>query len=215
MRYHIIMLFLDNGNLAVDHFQHLSMLSYSLFVLSQDSVSPDDLDVVANYLRRFLLYFERQFGPENMRFNVHMLQHARRFLLYFERQFGPENMRFNVHMLQHAVDSRRCLGPAWTISTFNFESWNRKLGLCVTSANGVMDQILIRHLMRSYVHAAVQSDDVAADVRRFVSHVRFSTPRKIAVEVDNNTVVLGKAVQRQEHNNRHDYLPQITSTGGI
>ena len=189
MRYHIIMLFLDNGNLAVDHFQHLSMLSYSLFVLSQDSVSPDDLDVVANYLRRFLLYFERQ--------------------------FGPENMRFNVHMLQHAVDSRRCLGPAWTISTFNFESWNRKLGLCVTSANGVMDQILIRHLMRSYVHAAVQSDDVAADVRRFVSHVRFSTPRKIAVEVDNNTVVLGKAVQRQEHNNRHDYLPQITSTGGI
>ncbi|KAE8752120.1 hypothetical protein FOCC_FOCC001282 [Frankliniella occidentalis] len=168
IRYFAVVLSVNN-RLPQEHFDHLSMLSYSLFILSQDSILEEEFIRAENYLERFLVYFQNS--------------------------FGAGNMRFNVHMLKHVVRSRRLLGPAWTISTFNFESWNMVIGALVTAANGASEQIVIRHMMKSYVHAGVCRNDVADEVKNYVNSVLFGCPRKIAEEINRDTVVLGHPSQ--------------------
>lgn len=169
IRYLSVLCFLGSV-LPVVHKDNLAKLSYALFVTSRDSIAPDELDTAEGYLTSFLRYFQDN--------------------------FGAEKMRFNVHMLQHAIGSRRNFGPAWTISTFNFESWNHKLGLCVTSPKGVAEQIVTRHFLKLYVHTAVHRDDVSAEVKAQMSHLLFSTPRKLSEEVGDGIHVLGRPSPR-------------------
>ncbi|KAK3923610.1 Frizzled and smoothened-like protein O [Frankliniella fusca] len=101
-----------------------------------------------------------------------------RVLVYFQNNFGPGKMRFNIHMLKHVVRSRRMLGPAWTISTFNFESWNGAIGVLVTAANGAIDQIVTKHMLKSYVHAVEVDEDVVVLGRP--TDMVLSGPKKLA-----------------------------------
>lgn len=169
IRYIMVPCFL-NSVLPEVHKENLARLSYALFVSSRDSITQAELDRAEDYLTRFLRYFQDN--------------------------FGAEKMRFNIHMLQHVIQSRRNFGPAWTISTFNFESWNHKLGLCVTSPKGVAEQIVTRHFLKVYVHTAMHRNDVSAEVKAQISHLLFSTPRKLSEQVADGIHVLGRPTPR-------------------
>ncbi|KAJ1526390.1 hypothetical protein ONE63_009531 [Megalurothrips usitatus] len=169
IRYHAVLCFLDN-NLPAHHVEHISMLSYALFVFSQDSIDPADL----------------QRADQNIE----------RFLALFQEYHGAENMRFNVHMLSHAAQSRRLWAPFWTTSTFNFESWNRQLGLWVTSPKSAADQVVARHFLKIYVHSAAHREDISEHVRNHISDQLFATKRKIAAQLEPEIFGLGSGKRR-------------------
>ncbi|KAJ1520359.1 hypothetical protein ONE63_003494 [Megalurothrips usitatus] len=54
---------------------HLELLSHSIYLLSRDITTEEDLETADRYLRGYVELFQHYYGPENMRFNVHMLLH--------------------------------------------------------------------------------------------------------------------------------------------
>lgn len=179
IRYLAVPCFLGTA-LPQAHQDNLAKLSYALFVTSRDSIEPEELDRAEQYLTSFLRYFQDS--------------------------FGPEKMRFNIHMLQHVIRSRRNFAGAWTISTFNFESWNHNLGLTVTSPKGVAEQIVRRHFIKFYVHSAMQRNDVSDRVRAQLEHLLFASPRKLAEAVGDDVHVLGWPRERAATNEEREIL---------
>lgn len=169
IRYHVCVCLLDN-NLDEEYVELMSLLSYSLFVLSRDSITDDEMTRGEEYIELFL----------------------QRFQAYF----GPINMRPNLHFLSHAIKSVKALGPTWTITCCNFESWNAKLGKHITSAIGVFDQILDRHFLRSLLHSSVYRNDISDTIREELLKILFSSPRREGEEIEDDVVVLGRGTQR-------------------
>jgi hypothetical protein len=62
----------------------------------------------------------------------------KKFIQEFENLYSPLKMVYNVHLLSHIVNSVKQTGPLWAISTFHFESNNRKL---VNYVHGTKDPI--------------------------------------------------------------------------
>lgn len=170
IRYFMVLCLMDN-NLDEPYLELVSLLSYCLFVISRDSITAEELNRVRAYIGMFL---ER-----------------------FQRFFGPTNMRANIHFLSHAVKSVMCLGPTWTISCFNFESWNRKVGNNVTSPKGVFDQIIDRHFMKCLLHESVHRNNISREIQDELHTLLFASPRKDAQEIEDGVVVLGNAKPRR------------------
>jgi len=170
IRYFVVVCLLDN-NLDEPCVELVSLLSYSLFVLSRDSIAPEERNRAAQYI---LIFLQR-----------------------FQESFGPVNMRANIHFLIHAVASVISLGPTWTISCFNFESWNRQIGDEVTSPKGVFDQIIDRHFLKSLLHESIYRNDISEHVRDKLHDILFVSPRKVSEETEEGVVVLGTGKQRQ------------------
>ncbi|KAK3918508.1 High glucose sensor RGT2 [Frankliniella fusca] len=162
---------LHENNLDDDYVELVSFLSYALFVLSRDSITPDELNRAEEYIGLFLQRFQAS--------------------------FGAINMRPNVHLLSHAVNSVRSHGPTWTISCFNFESWNAKLGKNITSPKGVFDQMVDRHFLKILLHESLHRHDISDHIREELQTILFSSPRKEAEEIEEAVMVLGIGTRRR------------------
>lgn len=64
-----------------------------------------------------------------------------KYVVDFEKHYGQDRMRFNVHLLDHFTDSVRYNGPAWSNSTFPFEGNMRTIKRCVNGTRGIENQI--------------------------------------------------------------------------
>ena len=89
------------GLLEEDYFQHLLLLVDAIYLLLQDSISPNDIESSSSMLLHFCARMEALYG--------------RRYETY------------NVHMLLHLPDCVRHLGPLWGTSCFWFEGYNGDL----------------------------------------------------------------------------------------
>lgn len=89
------------GFLADDYFQHFLLLVEGIFLLLQDSISPDDLSK-----------------------SEKLIQH---FCFMFGQLYGARYELINVHSLLHLPDVVRDLGPLYCYSLFGFEDLNGNL----------------------------------------------------------------------------------------
>lgn len=98
------------GTLKDVYLHHFVLLSESIFILLQTSISPAEFNKASKNIKEFVKRFQ---------------------YLY-----GKDNMVYNVHLLTHLAECVRNCGPLWCYSNFNFESNN---GLLVSFVRGTTD----------------------------------------------------------------------------
>ncbi|XP_046392434.1 uncharacterized protein LOC124160594 [Ischnura elegans] len=92
------------------HLRHLAMLSSSTYILLKKSITSEEI----NAAHKLLMLYS----------------------FYFQKYFGPEEMRYNVHLLSHVAEGVQNFGPLWTHNAFMYEAQNRylrKLSKCPSS----------------------------------------------------------------------------------
>ena len=89
------------GLLEEEYFQHLLLLVNAIFLLLQDSISPNDIE----------------------RSSLMLMHFCARMETLYEKRYET----YNVHMLLHLPDCVRNLGPLWGTSCFWFEGYNGEL----------------------------------------------------------------------------------------
>ncbi|KAK3924360.1 ATP phosphoribosyltransferase [Frankliniella fusca] len=138
---------------------HFALLSYAVFLISQDEIMSEDLPVINEYLTKYVKLFQKY--------------------------YGLEHMYYNVHLMLHFHDCVMRLGPSFAYSTFGFESWNRKcITLQVHSPQGVVDQIAHRNIIRTLVNVALYLDlDVAPHIKDQLRKILSSTNRDVKFQV--------------------------------
>ena len=82
-------------------YDHYLLFVDAIFILSQESISPEEL--------------------------LHCEELLMKFCCLFSTLYGLNNMSANLHQLLHLHDVVKSLGPLWIYSCFSFESMNGKL----------------------------------------------------------------------------------------
>ena len=91
----------SKGLLIKKYVVHSSMLSTATCILLQKSISKEQLKIAESLLTRYVIYFQKYFGKENMVYNTDLLTHITR---------GVSNW-----------------GPLWTHNCFLYEGKNRHM----------------------------------------------------------------------------------------
>ena len=153
---------------AQEYLNHFALLSQAVFLLSRETISPEDINEAERCID---LYVE-----------------------LFQEYFGEENMRYNLHILKHVVEMVRRWGPLYVQTTTNYESWNHHLVKNVTSPKGSVDQVVDRFLMSSFVTSTLQRDDVSDRVKNNIMSI-LEESLKNFVQVGNAKLV-GRSFRR-------------------
>lgn len=122
-----------------EYLTHFALLSQAVFLISRETISPQDLDEAERCINRYVIGFQQY--------------------------FHPVKMRFNVHILTHVVEMIRRWGPPYVQTTCNFESWNRHIVDKVTSPKGSTDQVVNRFFMSSFVNSALDHPEISDRVK--------------------------------------------------
>lgn len=146
-----------DGFVPARYLRHLGLLSEAIFILSRDSITEQDLAEADRLLTEYVRLFQEY--------------------------FGPENMRYNIHILTHLVQCVRLWGPLWAISTMPYESWNYRLRKCVSSPKGALDQITMRYLMVVLVKGIPFNLNISDEVKALVKFMQDGPPKEYT-EVD-------------------------------
>ena len=157
------------GILPRIYLTHLQLLAQAIFLISKDVVTDEDCNEA-----------ERLFH---------------RYVELFERYFGPENMRYNIHILLHATDCVREWGPMPGQSTSFYEEWNHTLMQTVTSPNARADQIVTRYLMKRFLDNVEDDDGISERVKRKV-YIILEDPRLRQNVTVGGITLLGKCFRR-------------------
>lgn len=131
-----------HGILPLVYLKHLSLLVQAIYNLSQESITPQEMDQSEALLTKF----------------VHR----------FEELFGISHMTFNLHLLTHLIETVRNWGPLWVHTTFAFESWNKRIIDMVTSPKDRVLQIAVRFLMLKFISGAIHDETVAEETRQHI-----------------------------------------------
>ena len=102
------------------YYKHWSLLVYSMHKLLSSKISDYDLNEAERALRKFV-------------FDI-------------ERLYGPEYMKFNVHLLLHIPKAVKLFGALWAWSAFPFESYNRILRDMIYNSQSVLHQVCKSYL---------------------------------------------------------------------
>lgn len=105
---------------AERYYKHWSLLVYSMHNLLSSKISEYDLNEAERALQKFVFDTERLYGPEYMKFNVHLLLHI------------PKAVKF--------------FGALWAWSAFPFESYNRILRDMIYNSQSVLHQVCKSYL---------------------------------------------------------------------
>lgn len=109
-----------DGLLPRQYIEHLMLLSSSIYVLLQPSISDNELNECERKIKKFVYQYEKY--------------------------YGKTNMTMNVHCLLHLVQCVRDFGPLWTFSMFSFESYNGLLKSFVVAPTDVLHQLVTRYV---------------------------------------------------------------------
>ena len=133
------------GVLPRRYLTHFALLSQAIFLISRETISERDLVEAQRCLQQYCVRF----------------QHF----------FGEENMRFNVHILNHVIEMIRWWGPPYVQTTFHFESWNRHIAVKVTSPKGAVDQVVNRFFMISFVNSMLEHPNISERVKAKIKEI--------------------------------------------
>jgi len=106
--------------LAKRYYKHWSLFVYSMHKLLSSKISEYDLNEAERALRKFVFDTERLYGPEYMKFNIHLLLHI------------PKAVKF--------------FGALWAWSAFPFESYNRILRDMIYNSQSILHQVCKSYL---------------------------------------------------------------------
>jgi len=134
------------------YLKHFLLLVNAVYLLLQDSISPEQLNLADTLLYRFVCEVE---------------------ILY-----GPMHMIYNVHCLTHVAKCVKLHGPLWSHSAFAFENCNGSLIKLVKGTKGVPIQIVKRFLLRVSYSLLSSSLKESIDVDNLL-HSKTLTTRKI------------------------------------
>lgn len=107
--------------LPLTYLQHYGLLSNSIYILLQKSISAHQFEKASNNLRKFADEFQTLYGEINMTYNVHLLTHI------------PECVQ-------------QC-GPLWAYSNFHFEGNNGRLKYFVKGSTDVIKQVVSKYTL--------------------------------------------------------------------
>lgn len=107
------------------HYEHYALLPQSLHILLSKDIARRDIAIVRQNLSRFVDEFE---------------------ILY-----GPINMTYNVHLLNHLTKCVENCGPLWTHSNFCFENNNGILSKYVKGTRDVGKQISSKYIFHKII----------------------------------------------------------------
>lgn len=103
------------------YYDHLRLLTSSVYTLLQSSIPRQKLDKVEANIKLFVIQFQNY--------------------------FGEEHLTMNVHALTHMVECVRQLGPLWAQSMFCYEAFNGYLRKYVVAPNDVMNQMVTKYIV--------------------------------------------------------------------
>jgi len=180
--YFVILCLIDLLRYPQHFVQHLALLSNAIFLLSSDSISEADLYEAERCLRLYGELFQKYFGPENMRFNVHVV-------------------------VDHLVPCVRNWGPVFGHSTFAFESKNRSLTSKITSPTGVIRQVVNRYMLEALVESAPFRTDVSERVEMEIDRILHGKPIEKCERVG-DALLFNKNIVRKPSNEERALLEE-------
>lgn len=121
---------------------HLRLLSFSIYTLLKDEITPEELELCEKKLNRFVSLYQQY--------------------------YGEENMTMNVHLITHIVESVKNAGPLWAQSAFAFESYNGRLLKYVNGNTDVLCQITTKYI---FGRAMKQTERRFTDNIRFLGRM--------------------------------------------
>ena len=163
--------------------RHIELLSHAIFLLSRDIITEEDLELADRYLKRYSQLFQEY--------------------------FGPETMRFNVHILLHLVEAVRRWEPLQFQSTFGPESWNYKLKQKVTSPFGAIDQIVDRHLLSALVESFPYNEELSERIRNHIQAILLSSKLHVNALRVGDAYLLGPGNERAVTDAEREILEEI------
>lgn len=104
------------GILGRKYFDHFQLLSFSIYILLKERITPEEL--------------------------IHAETMLKKFVSDYEILYGKCSMTMNVHCLLHLVECVKNLGPLWCFSLFCFESYNGTLAKYGKYPNNVLNQVV-------------------------------------------------------------------------
>ena len=159
------------GLIKPEYLDILASLSNACFILSQDSIEPEEVHDAERILLRVGTSFERMFGVGRLKYNLHVTT-------------------------KHKVRSVRNLGNPVVYSTYNFESLNRKMNARVTSPKGALIQIVTRLLLHMTVYAAQYDERLSEDVRLRIEDILNPYQLQRVRQVAPHIFMVGAGVER-------------------
>lgn len=125
------------------YYRHFSLLVEAIYIFLKTNISATE--------------FKK--GSENLKTFVHRFQ-----ILY-----DPENMMYNVHLLEHLPQCVKDCGPLWAYSNFNFESNNGSLVKNVKGTTDVQKQIVTKYFYNKALESLKEHNETA---RNYINEIR-------------------------------------------
>lgn len=115
------------GLLPVKYIGNFRILSSSIYILLQSTISNDELEEVEKTLKRFVINYQKH--------------------------YGEVSMTMNVHQILHLVDCVRNFGPLWSFSMFPFEAYNGLLKSFIVAPTDILHQVSTRYVGYKTIHS--------------------------------------------------------------
>ncbi|XP_046398475.1 uncharacterized protein LOC124165226 isoform X2 [Ischnura elegans] len=152
-----------SGLMKAEYLTHYFLLVHAMFLLNQNVVLLNDIDIASMQLMKFVKLFQSLYGP----------------------QF----MSANVHALLHKGESVRSLGPGFETSCFPLEGLMGVMKRLVTGTKCPQIKIANVFKMLQCISLPVESLRRDCKAKQFVDSLHNRV--KITEEVDGDTYVLG------------------------
>lgn len=162
--------------LPLRYINHIQLLSSAIYLLLQEKISQDDLQLAES---RLIEYADQ-----------------------FENLYGPNNITMNVHLLRHIGNAIRHHGPLWTQSTFGFETNN---GVIVASKNAkrnFLHQLAWKYSVKLTLNPTENSTvadsviSIGAKVANKISHHEMKTINDFGFDFSSNSTVYSSILIR-------------------
>lgn len=157
-------------------------------------ILPQYLDILAAYSHACYLLSKDSIEPQDF-ITADMLFH--RVSVRFEQLFGVESLRYNLHVTtKHKVRCVQNLGPPYAYTTYNFESLLRVMIGKVTSPKGAHMQIVTRVLLHMCVYAAQYDQRLSEYVRLRIQDILNPYQLQRIHQVGEDIFLVGRGVPR-------------------
>ena len=156
------------GILPEEYFQHYLLLVEAIYLLLQDSISPNDITKASALLKHFCIRIKELYAPRYETFNVHCL----------------------LHMTERVMD----LGPLWTHSCFCFEDFNGELRSLFHGTQSVEEQIVTAVSVQQKIPELVpllESGSMSQELYEHLSRKRPLASKKEKLPGTSNCSIVG------------------------
>lgn len=157
-----------DGVLEPDYLKIWAKFCQATYIFNSSSISRDNYNLACNLMREFTEEF---------------------------REFGLENMSFNVHFGRHQKDSVLYYGPLWGYSTFPFEAMNQKFIANVTSPYCRAEQIAIRFLLKKFVILSAETAPITPTAKNEIRSLLSTATRNIPEEMPEGRYITGEGLK--------------------